>query len=109
MLNDSACCERQNASIPVRLKLNQWLEVVARHHHGHDKICPCLTDSADQLAAHLFNAAEVLTRRGFWQCACSAFPAVPKGDGCAFALDAVAVSPFFQLRFPATLGSPLSA
>jgi len=40
------------------LEINQLLQVVVGGHHRHRKVCPRLTDGAQQLAAHLLDGAE---------------------------------------------------
>src|SRR5690606_34899451 len=85
------------------LKINQTLEVVAGRHHGHGKIRPCLTDSSNQFAAHLFNAGKYVLDSGTYFSNALVPLFLPSRKGMVartLALDVVAVSRLFQLRFP---------
>lgn len=86
------------------------LEVVAGRHHGHGNIRPCLTDSANQLAAHLFNAGKDVLDPGtnFGNALVPLFlPCRKEMVARPFALDAGCGTPLLSTALPAQhSGSP---
>jgi len=87
---------------PCLLQINQPLQVVAAGLHSHREVCASLTDGANELAAHLFNAGkDVLdTCAGFGNAMVASLLAFRQRLVCmAFALDVIAIAVLFQLCF----------